>query len=74
MLFVKILISLTIVYGSKAQYQGCDFVQRISSAGQSIIIKYPGNVNSGFNCRYQIIAPVNTVIEASCNFTIPGVS
>lgn len=57
----------------QAQFQKCDQVSKISQVGQSIIVNYPGIKQAGTSCRYQIIAPVNSVIDASCTFNIAGV-
>jgi hypothetical protein len=65
---VVALIAIVSVVG--AQFEQCDNVHNIPSVGQSIALNYPGSNPAGRSCRYQIIAPINTVIEVSCSFTI----
>lgn len=57
-----------------AQFERCDFLKRILSAGQSVTVNYPGSNAAGTSCRYQVVAPVGTIIEASCSFSIPSCS
>lgn len=56
-----------------AQFDQCDLVYTISTVGRSAIVNYPGAVRPGTSCRYQIIAPVDSTIEASCTFNVPSV-
>ena len=63
------LVFMNLICFSYAQFDQCDVVLPISSAGRSVFVK-----NIGKNCRYQIIAPVDTTIEASCTFNLPGVN
>lgn len=70
---MRIFLFLIFLNFAESQYQGCDFVQKLSTVGRSIPINYPVKNNAAENCRYQVIAPVNSVIEASCSFDITGV-
>jgi len=69
----KILITL-IVFGAffnfgNAQYAACDYKTTISGAGLSVSINHLASYGT---CRYQIIAPVNTFIQATCTLTLQG--
>lgn len=65
---------LSFICFAKAQFERCDVLRKISLAGQSVSINYPGANAVGTSCRYKIVAPVDTIIEASCSFTIPNCS
>lgn len=68
-----IITLLSIVGHAQAQFQKCDYSLKIAAVGQTIVVNYPGINQPGTSCRYQIIAPASSIIEASCSFDIAGV-
>lgn len=51
----------------RAQYGSCDYDGRISAAGQSVSVNH---LASSGTCRYKVIAPVDTFIQATCSITL----
>jgi hypothetical protein len=66
-LVLLVLASVSVILG---QYERCDTIQSIQSIGQSVAINYPGRNPAGTSCRFLVTAPVNSLIEASCSFTV----
>lgn len=65
---IFLLISSVLALTS-TQFDKCDFEVQIPFVARSVVVKNPGNT-----CRHLIVAPVNTIIQATCSFTLPNVS
>jgi hypothetical protein len=66
------LIFACLICNIVAQFEQCDVVRNIQSVGQTAVVNYPGS-QTGNNCRYSVIAPVDSTIEVSCNYNVLGV-
>lgn len=67
--FIAVFIAINSIGFVESQYGSCDYEARISAAGSSIKIDhytYTGN------CRYKVIAPINTFMQATCKSTFVG--
>jgi hypothetical protein len=51
----------------KAQYGTCDFQTILTSVGQTVSVNH---LASRGTCRYQILAPIDTFIQAVCTLTL----
>lgn len=71
-LLLRVLTLLSLVCGIRSQFERCDRIRKLS-LGQTVVFKYPGTGQVGVSCRLQAIAPVNSLIEASCSFVVPQV-
>lgn len=69
---LRVITVLSFICIVKAQFERCDVLRTISSAGQSVSVNYPGSITPGTNCLYKVVAPVDTIVEASCRFTVPN--
>jgi hypothetical protein len=58
--FLSLLLYLSVTY---AQYSACDVSRTLTAVGQSVNINH---LTSHGNCRYSIISPFETYLEASC--------
>lgn len=65
------ILAFALFSSVKAQYGSCDYSGTISSAGASISLNHASSTTP---CRYQILAPANTFIQASCTISLSDTS
>lgn len=65
-IFCVLLLILVAQSSVKAQYTRCDLTRYITQIGGSLTISHPASSGS---CRYKIIAPADTFIQATCSIT-----
>lgn len=66
-----LILALALISSVKAQYGSCDYSGTISSVGGSLPLNH---ATSTAPCRYQILAPVNTFITATCTINLKDTS